>query len=180
MRQLDLGRHRKARVWFDASAVPAYTPSAEVVRVVAATPGSLRDDRTAAVELFVPAGGRFLHGLLGGHFIPDQSDRLSIAASVTNGEQTDLTSSLAGGLDSVRVGLPATYADAAIRAIVDLQSESHFQSGHLAINQAAHGDAGSSPLVFKHLAIVLTKLLNLTQRELSDDDLLRIFPDRYD
>jgi len=177
---LDLGRHSKARIWFDDSAVPAYVQDTEIVRVVAAKPGSIRESRAAAIELFVPLGGRFLYGMLGGRFTPDSSQYLSVAASVTSSEQPAFTRSLAENLDQVRVGLPAPYAEAIIEVIADMQPALTLASGHLALNRAAHGDIGSSSLVFEHLVIALMKLFNIDSSEPQNAELLRIFPERYD
>src|SRR5262249_43787051 len=107
MKTLELGQHRKARVWLHSLPDAVYTSFRSVTReVVAERACSSAGDVFGAVEVFVPLGARWLYGLLGGHWQPEATDHVVISVNVVgSAHERHFTDSLAK-LDEVRVGLP--------------------------------------------------------------------------
>jgi hypothetical protein len=178
MIDLDLGKHRKARVWLDelpATQVPAGRIVTRVFR--SAKLGPTRS-KTGALEVFIPLGARFMYGLLGGRFQPSAGNELRLEISVGRGDLMEDTLSVA--LDHARVGLSDDYA-VAVAAGVRLAAErSGPVAGEFSVSHAAFGEIGSSEAVFKHLAASLSSLLTTHASEWSAAQLLHLFPEVFD
>lgn len=93
------------------------------------------------VEWIARPGHPSSYGLLGGYLGATPSEPVAWPAG-------PYPQSLAGGTDRVEFGLPKEY----IPAIADL-------AGQLVVTVAAHGQVGSSLLVFRRLASVLLGFL---------------------
>jgi hypothetical protein len=178
MRTLELGKHRRARIWTGDLPNASYPSTHVLTYSIAASDISQPGPTLAAVEVFVPLGGRFIYGLLGGHWVPDPSlGRLDVDICVAAATGRVFGDSLAIGSDEVRVGLPAEYAQG-VMAGVDLAASdlNTVSAGRLSINCAAHGHIGSSNVVFKHLAAILIKLVNGSGGAMSIQELIELFP----
>jgi hypothetical protein len=177
MKTLELGKYRRARVWLgelpDAvySASPSFAKFGEVDRGEA---------KIAAVELLIPTGGRTIYGLLGGQFKPAAGYGMSIEIAASTQSQRAFSAALTGPADRAYVGLPAEYTDA-VNAGIKLAKEplSKLGNGTLSINCAAHSLSGSSSLIFRHLALILIKLMGVAGTSPTDGDLQKLFPDVY-
>ena len=134
----------------------------------------------AAIEVFVPLGPRSMYGLLGGQWKPGATGQLSVDVSVSATNERLLADSLAMKGDEVRVGLPVQYAKAVLAGVDMAKSElSALTAGKLSINCAAHGTIESCEEVYKHLAAILVKLFNAASLELSDEELVELFPPTF-
>jgi hypothetical protein len=178
MRELAFGKFRKARVWLnelpDAGCPPG--PSEEMVFSAS---GGMTSARKAAVELFVPLGPRWLYGLLGGDFQPDPTGELKVTIRLPARNHKTFSSSLAKSLDEVHVGLNEEYSEAVKQGISLAQQDMESAPGNLFISHSAHGEIGSSTSVFKHLAIVLMRLINAPVESLTDERLISFFPQTF-
>lgn len=177
VRTFELGEYRRARVWLGDLPDASYSSITTLSHAIAAHEESQNELRLAAVEVFVPAGGRFMYGLLGGEWHPDPTGQLNINVSISSSNERLFDQSLAMKNDEVRVGLPAEYSQAVLAGIEFAKSElNELPSGKLSINCAAHGVVGSCEAVYKHLAAILVKLFNGVGVEPSNEDLVNLFP----
>lgn len=178
MKQFDLGKYRKARVWLNE--LPDIDHSANVTQE-AIKPMIHLPERTkkAAVEVFVPLGPRSMYGLLGGEFksSTNQGFEITIIANTVDGKL--LHASLAGVSEQVRVGLPKEYYKAVKEGVSVAQKIGGTISGELVINCAAYGELGSCPAVFKHLATVLMRLFKTREYIPSDEEIVSFFPHTF-
>lgn len=180
MRILDLGRHRRARIWIGDLPDVAYPSQKTFTHTIPAGREPYKQQRIAAVEVFVPLGPRSMYGLLGGYLQPTSTEFLRVDLSISSSNERLFTHSLAMESDEVRVGLPAEYADAVL-AGVELAKE-HLNivaAGSLQINCAAHGVVGSCAVIYKNLAAILVKVFNAESLDLSDAELVKLFPATY-
>ncbi|MBI3867777.1 MAG: hypothetical protein HY299_04525 [Verrucomicrobia bacterium] len=112
--------------------------------------------------------------------MPGTTGQLSIDVSIAAANGSLFADNLAGKGDEVRVGLPAEYAQAVLAGVNLVKGELNtLPAGKLTINCAAHGAIGSCEAVYKHLAVILIKLFNAADAELSDEDLVKLFPSTF-
>lgn len=164
MKEFRLTRERRARVWVNSSEFPdvIFLNERHVLRSRDAyCRGDQRALRTAiSVELFIPAGGRFLYGMLSGQaFGSEESQSRIHIADITSGEQDKIADSLAGSLDAITPRVDAEYHDsilggasAAVQAFEIFPKEFIFCAGR-------QGALGSSPTLFRRLAHICVTLL---------------------
>jgi hypothetical protein len=180
MRNLDLGKHRRARIWtgeLPDAECPSIKTLTHFVAAKAQSPSGLT---LAAIEVFVPLGPRSMYGLLGGRFEPDATGQLNIDVNISAATERLFADSLAVKGDQVRVGLPAEYAQAVLAGVNLAKGEMNaLASGKLSFDCATHGAIGSCEAIYKHLAAVLVKLFNAASLELSDDELVKLFPPTF-
>jgi hypothetical protein len=146
----------QARVWL-AEAPPVEPDVLRVAeRTLTGIHGALRKPARAAVELFVPVGGRALYGLLGAEFRPGGgAEGLTLRVDVSPGNGPGLPWALAAEIDDVREGLPEAY----VSGVLDGAATHALGPGTLHFRWAAHGAAGSSEAIFRRIAqMVVTTL----------------------
>lgn len=162
MRTLDLQRLRTARVWLGGLPDAAYTPAAHLTRSIAVRGALAGASKMAAVEIFVPVGGRFMHGLLGGHFDPDGSDRLLVTVGLSSRTDIPFENGLTNELEDAHIGLLPEYGEAVLEGVEDACSRVEVLGGGLlTFRHAVHGDVGSSSVFFRALASIVVELLPL-------------------
>lgn len=177
MKTLDLGRFRRARVWIGELPDAAYSSINPITHTVRAGGQQHGGRRLVAVELFVPLGARSMYGLIGGLFEPWRAGQLTVEVSSSSNSERLLTDSLASGIDEVRVGLPAEYIAAILRGVDAVALEvGGVASGKLVINCGAYGVVGSCQAIYESLAATLVKLCNIATNDVSDSELIRMFP----
>lgn len=180
MKILELGKYRRARVWIGELPDAAYPSVKTLAHSVSATTEPHGKRKMAAVELLVVTGPRSLYGMLGGHFTVGPTGRLNVDVRISTANERLFADNLAGTLDEVRVGLPAEYAQAVLAGVDLAKGELNaLTAGKLSINCAAHGAIGSCEAVFKHLAAILVKLFNSGSVEISDEELIKLFPPTF-
>lgn len=180
MRILELGKHRRARVWIGELPDVACPSVKTLTHTIAADGEPQNGLRLAAIEVFVPLGPRSMYGLLGGQLRPDATGYLSVDVCVSAANERLLVDNLAMKGDEVRVGLPAEYAQAVLSGVSLAKGELNaLTAGKLSINCAAHGAIGSCEAAYKHLAAILVKLFNAASLELSDEELVELFPPTF-
>ncbi len=181
MRTLELGKYRRARVWIgelpDAT-YPCLKTLSHTIATNRPSPGG--GLKIVAVEVFVILGPRSIYGMLGGHFTPDAKGQVSIDVNISSANERLFPDNLAGTRDEVRVGLPSEYAQSVVVGVDLAKGELNtLTAGIFSINCAAHGVMGSCDAVYKHLAAILVKLLNIASVEPSDEELIKLFPSTF-
>ena len=178
MKEVDLGNYRKARIWVDDLPLLGLQGVPREICVLPATKESI-PPRHAAVEVFVPLGGRFQYGLLGGQLVPLETDQLSLVIAVGD-TRTEVfeDSLLSPSLDVCYLGLPLECVQA-IRDGVCLakQRMRRIVAGEFVINRCAHSNIGSSPNTFKLLALILTSLIHSMPANPTNQDIVCLFDD---
>lgn len=177
IKELDLGKYRKARVWLSELPDAGFDPGLSENIIVPAR-GQNRQAVSVGVEVYVPLGPRSMYGLLGGSFEPLLSEQLKVNVSSGKGGK-NTASSLADSMDQVYAGLPKEYLEAVKEGVRLAQQKMPVASGELVINRAAYGEIGSCATVFRHLATVLIKLINVQKSDLLDGNILKLFPQNY-
>lgn len=91
---LNLSDYRKARVWLGELPDIIY-PVAEIVETTLGTKNvAVAEIRRAAIEMFVPKGGRAVYGLLGAEFSPANTDKLAVQVAISKNDVSGETSPL--------------------------------------------------------------------------------------
>jgi hypothetical protein len=180
MKTFDLGRFRRARVWIGDLPDATYLSTNVTTHTITARSRSLVGKRLVAVELFVPLGARSMYGLIGGRFEPDDQDHLTVEVGTSSNSERLLTDSLASRVDEVHVGLPDEYVGAVLRGIdVARFKLGAITSGKLVIECGAHGMMGSCEAIYESLVVVLIELCNLASADISDSELIELFPREF-
>jgi hypothetical protein len=180
VRELDLGRHRRARVWIGSLPAAEYDSAETVSAHVRAT--AVCQPSIGAVEVYVPVGGTFMYGLLGGRVSPSTASQLRVLAKVSSENGPRFRSAICPTGDDLRVGLPRAYAGAIqagiSTAVLHIGNEM-LASADLMINCAVHGKVGSSLAMFTRLTAILVRVLTTLPPSASDEDLIGLFPEVY-
>jgi hypothetical protein len=181
MRNLLLEKHAKARVWLGELPKAGFPVSEEHKRAFPAKARSIpAQRRQACIEVFVPFGGRYMHGLLGGSIDLSDSRELAVTVCSAMRDGAPYIASLVDAIDAPRIGLPDEYVNAVFKGVGHASRHlSLFSGGSLRISHAVHGDVGSSEIMFAQIGAILMKILNLPDFEISDSALLELFPDGY-
>lgn len=161
MRELSVGHFSKARIWLNESPPIRCVGSLQNILTLPATQ-KLVLQTSAAIELFVPLGGRFRYGLLGGEFLSSLESKLELQIAVPSSSLVVYGDSLlSAALDGPLIGLPEEYVEAVTSGICSAgRRMGGLASGKLIITQGVYSDVGSSPITFKQLADVLACLLH--------------------
>jgi hypothetical protein len=119
----------------------------------------------------IHVGPRFLYGLLGAEFSPDQSARLLIQVPLSTEQGEQIASPVATPTEITRAGLPDQYARGVLEAAECGEAYRLLGSGLLRYESAAHGMVGSSIDLFRRLAIIVAQLLTLDTQEVAETQL---------
>ena len=131
MFEIDLPRHRKARVWVDNIPPASFEADETFEQISPAGELVFLETRRVAVELLIPKGARILYGLLGAEFRPSESGELHVLIKTLSSTGPPLENSLLPlSLDNVRIGLPTAYVQAVIEGVT-LANEGVLPPGRL-------------------------------------------------
>lgn len=169
---LSLNRHRKARIWLGELPNLINPDYQFIERCLPGSASDLTHLQQGAVEMIIPSAGRALYGLLGGGFLPDRSGELVVKVAVSEKDELEMPDSLASNFDTVYRGLPVEYADSVLSGIVD--AGEILGSGLLLCNCAAHSPVGSSPRLFRQLALIWVRLIASQTESVSEEELTRL------
>jgi hypothetical protein len=178
MREIELGKYRKARVWRGELPPSHLRADSKLFETLSASLPTLKE-QMGALEVLVPLGPRFMYGLIGGELRPGSDNELRIEIAVSKGNGTLFQNPLCGSLDQARIGLPSEYAKAVLSGIALAKEHGGIIAGQLAITHAAFGEIGSCEAVFKHLAAGLMRLLTFKSSEPSQQELINLFPQTF-
>lgn len=173
------GRYTSFRVWIGELPNAEFSSSRRLTRIVPAANGPRRDSRVAAVEVSRCVGPRYIYGLIGGTWMPDQIGEVALQVSLAE-QGPVFQDSLVSRMDEVRIGLPAEYGRGVLEGIdMALLEPGAVHAGGLQIHCAAHGIVSSSHNMFSHLTAILLKICSLPDETLGEDDLMKCFPQNF-
>jgi hypothetical protein len=130
--------------------------------------------RVAALELFLPKGGRALYGLLGAEFLPNTSQVLEVCVDTVVKNGPHVTWSLAAQVDQVYAGILDEYAEGIISGACESKALLALGSGVVNFRWGAHGIVGSSSGFFKRLSDSVITLLSLETLDISGQNLIKM------
>jgi hypothetical protein len=151
----------RARAWVDELPDLPSTRLQVVHREIEAQYSLRSNKSTAALEVFIPRGGRFIYGLLGADFIPSDSGKLIVEVAGSEPGSTVTDWSLARELDAVRVGIPTWAVEEILDGASEAANTQLISSGNLRYILGAYGEMGSNNWVFRCLALAVANLFSL-------------------
>ena len=154
-------RQGKMRVWLEEFPDSHYVVSEVLQYQLSADDLSETQQRCVAIEIVLHQGGYNPYGLLGAYFVPVRSDRLTIEVHISSEDGRIAPTTLAGGMDKIKIGLPQEYAESVLAGAISASSLSRLGAGRLCFDCAAHGEIGSSTNIFHRLAMLVVELLVL-------------------
>jgi len=132
------------------------------------------DARLAAIELFIPTGGRAYYGALGAEFVPASEKQLVVQVLISLEEGQMIPDALASRNDTVHVGLPQEYLQGVLHGILNTSEIHLLGSGTLRFCRAASGSLGSSIKLFGILTALVIQLLLLDKDAVSEEQLIKL------
>lgn len=167
MKSFNLTKERKARVWLSELPTSFQTDELSCKKVVQCE-GSVRPLRTTiAVEIFVPAGGRFLYGLLGIQSLGKSADKTRIEIPIFSRPPiTHVSDSLAGTVDKVVPWIDDEYHAAILAGMSAAVGEYAIVPERIRICSGRQGLVGSSPEIFRRLAFICMTLLAIPEEDI--------------
>jgi len=157
--EIDCGKWARARLW--RNELPfRIAATREPIAVLSTSEPILRHHESSecALEVLWPTGGRSLYGLLGASFVPAPGQSLSVETCAEESREYEMSMALL--TDNVKIGLPLMYVDAVRKGISASRNlADQLGPGNLSFSCAAHGEAGSGPIVFYALCRVIVELL---------------------
>ena len=166
---LTLSSNRKVRVWLNEMPDAGYSVDSVLERNFEAESGMISSVRCGAIEMYMHTGPRGLYGLLGAKFTPHDSRELLVQVALSSNDGTSIDWSLASGLDSVQSGLLPRYADGILAGIMETEEIHALGAGVLRFDYAAHGQIGSTSIVFQQLGRALVRLIMSENGSMSDE-----------
>jgi hypothetical protein len=141
-------------------------------------------DGEAAVELFAPAGGRYLYGLVGGGITPTATGQLEVVVGYSSVDGPPFGSSLLTPStgDSFCIGMPVEFADAVSEAVALATAglaRERIPDARLVIDCSVHSAVGSCKVVFEYLMCVLIRILIAERPTLTMERLRSLFPEDF-
>lgn len=182
MRTLELTKHRRARIWLSELPIAGFPAIETLQRDFQAEKRSVFNisKKVSAIEVYVPLGGRFMYGLLGGKLREDDSDKYTVDVNISQPNGKEFENPISGNAMSAYVGLPSEYVDAIFTGVDFAKKRSDkFFGGKLSIDHAAYSKVGSSSILFANLAVILINLLNMNNTGASNEDLIKLFPENF-
>jgi hypothetical protein len=173
IQQLQLSRHRKAKVWFGEPPNAEYSPTGVIRRVISTGTFKPAPIHVVAVELMVPRGPMASYGLLGAELLDNGRHDGEVSVAV-NRRGFPMDQSQAAMPDDVRIGLLDEYAEAVVSGVEAVVHDGWGFAGELSFKWAAHAAIGSSPAIFAELSGLVARLLARTT-EPSERDLVALF-----
>jgi hypothetical protein len=165
---------RVVQIWLDELPEWCSEESEVAERQQETTQVHFTEVRCAAVELFLPIGGKAHYGALGAEFVPGQQGRLLIRVPFSSGGCHPIRPSVAGRVDVVRAGLAHEYVGSVLDGVLSLNPAQLLGQGTLCFRCASYGEVGSSPWLFQRLGRIVVKLLRIDRHSVSEEELGRL------
>ena len=165
---------RVVQIWLDELPEWSYEESEVAERHQQTIQVCFTEVLRAAVELFIPKGGRAYYGALGAEFVPGQQGRLLIQVPFSPSGSHPIRPSVAGRVDVVRVGLAHEYVGSVLDGVLSLNPAQLLGQGTLCFCCASYGEVGSSPWLFQRLGRIVVKLLSIDRHSVSEEELGRL------
>ena len=176
MFQLSLSHSGKARIWINDLPEDRLIGFDHCIERRFRSTASQFFSRKIAIELFIPRGGRFDYGLIGGELLSTDADEFVVMVCYSAAQPRPLADSLAGALDDVLIGLPRDYANAVADGIaMDDSKHASLPAGQLRICYGAYGRVNSSVFFFRLLGKVLFRMITAPAVPTSDKEMAEFF-----
>lgn len=164
-----LSKERRVRVWINespANLMPDFDHVSHCRRISSQNIRPLIR-KCVVIEVFIPLGGRFLYGLLGGEAIDCLYQDFNLVAFEMVATDSVFNGSLAGDLDIVSWGLPNEYIDSVLDgACIGIEKYGLPDAATIQFHLAAFGEIGSTVSIFRRLAIIIIAFMGgLNDRE---------------
>lgn len=169
VKTFNLTRERIARIWVNQLPEPVQSSKVYVNARPASGPWGNEHilHRSIAVELFIPVGGRFLYGLLGCEFEPNEVSAPLIATPVFQREKHTVgLDSLADRLDCVEPWLDTEYHDSILGGAKKAAEKFRPFRRNLVFRSGRQGRLGSSSALYRRLAHLCVCLLGVPEDDL--------------
>lgn len=169
---INLDFNSKACVWIKDSPSIIYPAIDILTKEIQTGLAHQSGIRQAVLELIIPVGPRVCYGLLGTEFIPNDSEKLSLEVRISTENESIFKDSMAGLVDTVRIGLPREYAQSVMEGIISSLNHQVIETlgaGVIRLEQAAHGEISSSQKMFRQMAATTIQLLLLDQVSSQED-----------
>lgn len=156
MKLLDLGLHRRVRVWRDGDQLPVFESVGLLERKLETRRRDSAPRATVSIEAVLPRGAMVMYGALGGMFQPNPS-RSGLTVKVHHLQSGDSGAPYASDLvvapDKSSLGLPLDVVEAVMSGVNEqLILRPEPGPGELVLDRALHGVVGSSAEMFRMLA----------------------------
>lgn len=169
----------KARIWLDELPNWYYKGTKIIEQQLDSTMSNQPINKSSAIELLVPVGGRFYYGALAVTFVPTTTGPLVIQIPILESGDNLEDTLLGDKLDTIIIGLLPEYANGILNGILNTVTAQLLGSGTLSIAGAAHGAVGSSPWIFKLLSRISVKLLTLDKKDASDEQIIALIREEW-
>lgn len=169
MKSFNLTKERKARVWL-GEFLPSFQTNESSLTEVVKCSGSLYPlHTTVAVELFIPAGGRFFYGLLGIQTFGKETQKTSVEiANFPHRRGSEITDSLAGALDTVVPWIDNEYHAAILAGASTAAGKYAALPERIQIYSGRQGLIGSSQELFHRLGSICVTLLATPEEDIGE------------
>jgi hypothetical protein len=176
MLEFDLKYLRKIKIWFKKNNELILKGKDIDKKEFSSCNSGIAVNKTIIIELFIPRGGRNVYGLLGADFISAVCKNLTVSVSKGDILKTKLLSnSLAGCADMVKLCLPDDLRLSVFEELRKLSNSNNLNiSGKLDFNYGAFSEISSSEWIFRKLTMLVVKLLDISEKEISSDLLNRL------
>jgi len=175
MKDIQLGKYRKARIWLDELPPMPIGTFENMQCSFSSKNGVGLGLRKAAVELYVPSGV-YEYGLLGAEMYYSGNPGLDVELITSEGIGVPYQDSLVGVARDAYWGLPQEYVQAVLKGVSLALSEPALQiSGKLTINTTSFSVIGSSELAFTWVARVLIRLFGRASLASRDEFIAQLF-----
>ena len=155
---LDLGLHRKARIWTEALPDACFGSTDFVSGTLPASDNSLAsaDRKKFCIEYMANLGGRIAYGLLGSTLENSPAESLCVQVATKEAAWEVYSTDFYANADPILVGLPILFAQAVDAAVSGFLSDAYYEkkTGLMTFNCAAFSEVGSSQHVFQRLAVI--------------------------
>ena len=162
--------YKLINLWLDSTPPASFMASSLAKQVMRPKKVITASHRIAAVEASIPCGACTGYALLGGELIESHLDSLEVVVSV-NPEGEQFKSFLVPTGDEARIGLEDVYVRGVMAGIEGMNETHGLPSrASLQFRWAAHGEVGSSVLMFAMLSRLVLQLLAVP-RDASEEEI---------
>lgn len=176
--QIELTAFRRARIWLNEPPNASFEPTSVLSWRIPKDPAaSSFPNRSVAVELVVPLGGRIGYGLLCASYKETSSDLTLISVMVSEAASLSFETPLYNGPGAVFVGLPLVFTESVKKGALKFFADQGNcgPPGELTFNGAAFSEVGSSPAIFEQISKIICKYLLSDKSHESIEDLGGLF-----
>jgi hypothetical protein len=184
VKSISLSKERRIRLWLNGVNFENRSGFRDIVDASGWTAhGSRIYFESLKVEAFIPLGARFLHGILGCKLVPYRDGKQHrVEFEFRKKKHQICEKSLVNGLDVIFFGLSDEFL-ACVKDAVNctLAHDDQDKKFNIVVDEAAHGEIGSSISIFKALSSFLaSSLIMLNTCESVDEEKFAILIEKFE